>query len=160
MALVETRDDPIAPPQPVPPYGRPVTMPSTDSNILALPLVEAIVVTGNNEDWIDTFQFLVENGTGDSTTYPQLDLRGIDFKMIVRRQAGDHEVIVEASTTDGTMAVGAPPNYGFLILYVPLAGVMEYKSAGTYVADIVATDGIFTITVIQIALTIFEGVTK
>lgn len=160
MSNAELLDDPIAPPQPTPPYGSPATMPSTSTNILALPLVEAVIVTGNNEDWVDTFQFLVDNGSGAPGTYPQLDLRGIDFQMIVRRQLGDHEVIVEASTADGSMAVGAPPNYGFLILYVPLEGVMEYKSAGTYVADIVASDGNFTITTIQIALTIFEGVTQ
>lgn len=154
------RSDPIAPPEPTPPYGFPKTMPSTSTNILALPLVVANIITGNNEDWVDTFEFTVDNGSGAPGTFPQLDIRGIDFWMIVRRQAGDHEVIIEASTMDGSMAVGAPPNYGFLILYVPLDGVMEYKEAGSYVGDILAIDGNFSVTTIQFDLTIYEGITK
>lgn len=142
------------------PLPEPVVMPSTNTNILALPLVTAEIITGNNEDWVDTIQYLVDNGTGDTGTFPQLDLRGIDFVLEVRHALGDHEVVIQASTFDGTMAVGAPPNYGFLIIYVPLDSVMKYKEAGNYVADIVAMDGKFTITAVQIDLTIFEGVTR
>lgn len=135
-------------------------MPSTGTNILAIPLVQLQIDTGNNEDWVDTIDFVVDNGSGNIDTFPQLDLRGIDFVMEIRRAPGDHEVIIQASTFDGTMAVGAPPRYGFLIMYVPLLGVMQYKEAGSYVGDIVALDGNFTRTIAQIDLTIFEGITR
>ena len=142
------------------PTGKPAMMPSTGTNILALPLVTATIITGNNEDWVDTIQYTVDNGSGAPSSFPQLDLRGIDFLMEIRHQAADNEVVIQASTMDGTMAIGAPPNYGFLIIYVPLAEVMMYKEPGSYVGDIVAMDGNFTITAIQINLTIFEGVTR
>jgi hypothetical protein len=103
---------------------------------------------------------LVDNGSGDTTTMSQLDLRGIDFEMAIRRAPGDAEVIIQTSTTEGTMAVGAPPNIGFLIWYVALAEVMQYKEAGSYVGDIVAMDGNFTRTCVQINLTLFEGITR
>jgi hypothetical protein len=157
IAVIEPRDYP-------PDYGIPAAgtrmMPSTGTNILAIPVVLMDVETGNNEDWVDCIQFLVDNGSGDTTTMPQLDLRGIDFEMEVRRQPGDHEVIIQASTLNGTMAVGAPPNIGFLIWYVPLDEVMQYKEAGNYVGDIIAMDGNFTRTIVQINLTIFEGITR
>jgi len=143
------------------PSLRDASMPMSKTNILALPIVLADIVTGNNEDWVDTILFLIDNGSGDPTSMAQLDLRGIDFRMEIRRQTGDNEVIIQASTMDNTMAVGAQPNYGYLIIYVPLDEVMQYKSPGTYVGDIVAIDGAFTRRVIMIdPLTIIEGVTR
>jgi hypothetical protein len=135
-------------------------MPTTTTNILALPVVQAVIDTGNNEDWIDTILFLVDNGSGDPTTMSQLDLRGMDFQMEIRRAVGDNEVIIEASTMAGTMAIGAPPNFGFLIIYVSLDEVMQYKEAGSYIGDIVAFDGAFQRRCVLIDLNIVEGVTR
>lgn len=135
-------------------------MPSTGTNILAMPLIQIDVETGNNEDWVDVLQWTVDNGSGAPATFPDLDIRGIEFSMEVRRSAADAEVILAASTLEGTMAVGAPPNIGFLIWYVPLEEVMQYKEPGNYVGDIVAMDGNFTRTVVQLNLTIFEGITR
>lgn len=137
-----------------------ITMPSTGTNILAMPLVQIDVETGNNEDWVDVLQWTVDNGSGDPSSFPDLDIRGIEYSMEVRRAATDAEVILAASTLEGTMAVGAPPNIGFLIWYVPLEEVMQYKEPGNYVGDIVAMDGNFTRTVVQMNLTIFEGITR
>jgi hypothetical protein len=136
------------------------SMPTTPTNILALPVVQAVIDTGNNEDWVDTILYLVDDGSGDPTGMPQLDLRGIDFLMEIRRASGDNEVIIEASTLDGTMAVGAPPNFGFLIIYVPLDDVMQYKEAGSYIGDIIAFDGAFQRRCCTIDLNIIEGVTR
>jgi hypothetical protein len=142
------------------PAPRDAAMPSTNTQILALPLCSAIIETGNNEDWVDTILFLIDNGSGDQSTMQQLDLRGIDFVMEIRRAVADNEVIIQASTLDQTMAIGGQPNYGYLIIYVPLAEVMQYKTPGEYVGDIVAIDGSFTRRVMNIDLTIVEGVTR
>jgi hypothetical protein len=127
------------------------------TNILSLPLAHLTVVTGNNEDWIDTILYLVTNA--DGTPGPQLDLRGISFDMEIRSQPPAHEVILRATTDDGSLSVGAPPNVGYLIFYVPLA-VMQYRAAGDYVGDIRARDGQFDRVALTLDLTILEGVTK
>jgi len=131
------------------------------SNVLALPLVQIEVETGNNEDWIDSIKFVVDpgDGTTDINSFPQLDLRGITFDMEIRRQATDHEVIFAASTTDGTIKIGTPPDFGFLIINVSTAEMQTHKG-GAYVGDIVGYDGLYRRTAIRIVLTIVEGVTK
>jgi len=132
-----------------------MTTPST--NLLAMPLVQMAVTTGNNEDWIDSICFLV-NGT-DPDTDPQLDLTGINFLMEVRRAPQDHEVIIRASTDDGTLSIGAPPDFGFLIINVDHE-TMRQQGAGTYVADIIGSDALSVRRVVGIDLTIIEGITR
>jgi hypothetical protein len=130
------------------------------ANVLALPLVQLSVVTGTNEDWVDSIKYLVDPQDGTlEPDMPQLDLTGIIFEMEVRRQATDSEVILAASTTDGTIMIGMPPDFGFLIIAVPLAE-MQNIVAGSYVADVTGRDEYNTRTTLQIALTIVEGVTK
>lgn len=129
------------------------------TNILALPLVQVTVSTGNNEDWIDSLKYVVEQSVGTADDWPQADLRGIDFEMEIRRTERTHEVIINANTKDGTLAIGAPPNFGFLLIHVPY-NEMKQKSSGDYVGDVRASaDGNERI-VVQLALNIFEGVTK
>lgn len=125
------------------------------SNILAMPLVKLTIETGNNEDWIDSIKFVVDTG---EVELPQLDIRGIVFDMEIRRDARNHEVVLTASTANNTMRVGDPPDFGFLIINVPLAE-MRSQLAGTYVGDIVGHDDAYTRVVAQIELTIVEGVT-
>lgn len=126
------------------------------TNILAIPLVQMGVSTSNNEDWLESMLYLVD---ADPEPIDQLDLRGIVFLMEVRREADDHEVILQASTDDGTLAIGAPPDYGFLRINVPVTE-MRTQKAGNYVADITATADNFIRVVVQMNLTIVEGVTK
>jgi hypothetical protein len=126
------------------------------SNILAMPLVRLIVEASNNEDWVDCLEFLVD--TGDPIL-PQLDLRGIDFDMEIRRSATDSEVIVAASTANNTIQVGTPPDFGFLIINIPIAD-MQNITAGEYVGDIVGHDAFYRRVIATITLTIIEGVTK
>jgi hypothetical protein len=115
------------------------------------------VQTGNNEDWIDSIKFLVDTGVTDP---PQLDIRGITFDMEIRRALSDHEVILAASTTNDTLKIGDPPDFGFLIISVPLAE-MQNLAAQDYVGDIIGRDELYTRVIVQIsALTIVEGVTK
>lgn len=127
------------------------------SNLLAIPLVQLTVVTGNNEDWVDSIKFVI--GTGSEPDPPQLDIRGIIFEMEVRREADDPEVVLGATTANNTLMVGSPPDVGYLIINIPYDD-MRGMRAGPYVADIVGRDDFHTRVIIQIDLTITEGVTK
>jgi len=129
------------------------------SNLMALPVAIMTVETGNNEDWIESIKYVVDDGTNNIETMPQLDLRGIEFEMEVRRKPADHEVILSASTSNFRLSIGAFPNIGFLLLNVPIAD-MQNKIAGDYVADIVGRDGTYTRKFIEMSLTIVEGVTR
>ena len=129
-----------------------MALPTT--NLLSMPLVQLTVDTGTNEDWLDSLKYVVSEADDD-----QLDLRGIEFAMEVRRSAPDNEVILRASTSDGKLHIGAPPDYGFLIISIPVEE-MKYKRPGVYVADIVGSDGEYVRVCITIALTIVEGVTR
>jgi hypothetical protein len=129
--------------------------PDVTTNLLALPLLALTVETGNSEDWIDTILYLVD--TADPK--PQVDLNGIDFEMEVRRAPPSHEILLTASSADGSLSIGDPPNFGYLIIYVGLEQ-MEQLQAGTYVADIRGTDTRYTRICAQIDLTVFDGVTR
>jgi hypothetical protein len=129
------------------------------TNILALPLAAMVITTGTNEDWVDSMLFLIPDGSGIVANYPQLDLRGISFQMMVRHQADDQEVQIEASTEDGTLKVGDYPDYGYLIIYIP-DEVMKGQAPGTYVGDIVASDDTFARRCVTFDLTIIEGITR
>lgn len=129
------------------------------TNILALPHALVTIETGNNEDWVESFKFLVDDGLNDPTLMPQLDLRGMTFEMEVRRKAGDHEVILSASTNDRKLSIGAFPNYGFLLLFIPVEQMRE-RTAGTYIADVVAKDAEFSRKCMTITLNIVDGITR
>jgi len=128
------------------------------TNVLAIPLAQVTVVTGTNEDWIDSILYLVgpEPITPESS---QFDLSGIEFQMEVRRNADDHEVILDASTKEKTLAIGPPPDFGYLLILIPY-DEMKYLHPGEYVADITASADGYTRRVVLINLTIIEGVTK
>jgi len=131
-----------------------MAQPKQDTQILALPLAHLSIQTGKNEDWIDTVLYVVGDVDG-----PQLDLRGIEFDMHVRRRPHDNEVLIHTTTKDGTLSIGSPPNVGYLIIHVPLAK-MQYMFTGQYVGDIVARDDRFDRVCLTFDLTIIEGVTK
>jgi hypothetical protein len=125
------------------------------TNVLAIPKANAVIQSGTNEDWIDSICYLV----GDGSSGDQLDLRGISFELMLRRTPPDYEVILTCSTDDGSISVGAPPNVGFVIFYVPEA-VMAGIQAGTYVGDVRAFDGEYERVVLNIDFTLIEGVTR
>lgn len=125
------------------------------TNLLAIPQVVLSVTTGNNEDWVDSIQYVVD--TGDPVP-PQLDLRGIIFEMEIRRTAGAHEVVLSATTANGTLAIGDPPNFGFLLFNIPL-DQMKDLLADDYVGDMTGRDGNFTRVIAQIQLTVVQGLT-
>jgi hypothetical protein len=129
------------------------------SNILALPHALVAIETGNNEDWIEAFKFIVEDPLTEQNTWPQLDLRGLEFEMEVRHKPEDHEVILTASTTDLKLTVGAFPNYGFLLLNIPVEE-MKTRVAGSYVADVVARDEHYVRKCMTITIKLVEGVTR
>jgi hypothetical protein len=131
------------------------------SNLLALPLVQLSIETGNNEDWIDAIKYVAvaEGVLPEDPAAPQVDLRGILFEMEIRRNADDREVIISASTADGTLSVGAPPNYGYLIFFIQY-DTMEHVPPGSYVGDVIGRDEEFVRKFIQMDLTVVEGITK
>jgi hypothetical protein len=124
------------------------------TNILAIPKAHAVIATGTNEDWVDCICYLVGDASG-----PQLDLRGIAFELELRRAPPEHEVILHASSGDGSIFVGAAPNVGYLIFYVT-ESVMEAIEAGTYVGDVRASDDEFQRIILTIDFTLIEGVTR
>ena len=127
------------------------------SNVLAIPLISMEVATGNNEDWVDPILFLVNDGLDPPES--QLDLRGIDFEMEVRRDEPDHEVVITATTENGMLMIGEVPDYGYLIIQIPV-GEVRPNPPGKYVADIVALDAVNRRVIAKIDLTIVDGVTK
>lgn len=129
----------------------------TPTNLLAMPLATMDVETGTYEDWVESMVWLV-NGTDPSST-PQLDLRGIYFEMEVRRTSADHEVLILATTADGTLQFAPPPDYGWLIIAIA-ASSMSKIFPGNYVADIVGYDTVNTRVVAQFALTLVQGDTR
>jgi hypothetical protein len=132
--------------------------PAVTTNILALPLLSLTIETGNSEDWIESIKYVVD--TGDlPEDLPQVDLRGIEFEMEVRRTAPAHEVVLSATSSDGSIAIGEPPDFGFLIINVGFDD-MKALEAGRYVADIRGKDDRYTRICIQIDLTIFDGITR
>lgn len=133
--------------------------PAVTSNLLALPLLALTIETGNSEDWIESIKYVVEVSNTDEEDYPQVDLRGIEFEMEVRRDSKAHEVMFTATSEDGSIAIGEPPDFGYLIINVAF-DVMRELQAGKYVADIRGHDGKYTRICIQLGLTIFDGITR
>lgn len=134
--------------------------PVVTTNLLALPLLSLTIETGNSEDWIESIKYVVDLESGaDPSTFPQVDLRGIDFEMEVRRTSKGHEVVINASSEDGSIAIGEPPDFGYLIINVGFAEMRQLQ-AGQYVGDIRGKDDKYTRICIQIDLTIFDGITR
>jgi hypothetical protein len=129
------------------------------SNILALPLAFVSIETANNQDWIESFKYVVDDGSGIVDGMPQLDLRGIAFEMELRRSRDDHEVLIHATTDNHQLAIGAFPNYGFLLLDVSV-DEMKMITAGNYIADIVARNGEYQRKAMELTVVITEGVTR
>jgi hypothetical protein len=132
------------------------TPPPVQTNLLAMPLIDMTVQTGTNEDWISAIKYLVDDGT---TNPPQMDLRGITFNMEVRATIESHDVVLTASTDDGTIMIGMSPDYGYLLFNIPLKMIAQLIP-GTYVGDVVGADGLAVRRVIVIDLQIVEGITR
>ncbi len=132
--------------------------PVVTTNLLALPLLSLTIETGNSEDWIESIKYIVDTGDSDENK-PQVDLRGIDFEMEIRRSSKGHEVVINASSDDGSIAIGEPPDFGYLIINVGFAE-MQQMQAGQYIGDIRGKDDRYTRICIQINLTIFDGITR
>lgn len=128
-------------------------------DILALPHAIVTIETGNNEDWVESFKFVVDDGSGNSESMPQFDIRGIQFLMEVRRKITDHEVLLTASTDNLKLSVGSFPNYGFLLLNVSV-DEMKGLIASSYVADVVAMESGFVRKCMTITVKVVEGVTR
>jgi hypothetical protein len=127
-------------------------MPEIQTNILSLPLAHLTIETSNSEDWIDVIAYV------DADDKP-VDIRGISFEMEIRRRPEAHEVVLCGSSSNHRVSVGAVPQYGHLIIYVPESDMRGYF-AGQYVGDIRARDTRFIRRCITFDLTVVEGITK
>jgi hypothetical protein len=135
-------------------------MATISTNVLALPLIQVQARIHNTESWVDSIKYLVGSDP-DITLLPQLDLRGITFDMEVRRLPDLREVVLSASTDDGKLMIGEPPDVGFLIIQIPRAEIMgSLSSSGDYIADVRASDAEYTRVVIEMTLEIVEGITR
>jgi hypothetical protein len=131
------------------------------TNILALPQAQLGITTGTNEDWLDSVEYVYDDGSGNpDTQWPQLDLRGIKFWLQVRPNAVAAEVDIEGTTDDGTLLIGAYPEVGFLIFNVGEPIMRNLVPGSSYVADVVATADGYTRVTLQIDLTIVQGITR
>jgi len=127
------------------------------TNALSLPRAFVEFEVSTNEDWIDTLVYLIDSD--EVEIGEQLDLRGIRFAMHVRRAPPESEVVIEATTENGQLQIGEPPDYGYLIIWVPHLEMMQ-KFPGAYVGDIIATDGVTRRVFIQFSLNIIQGITR
>lgn len=141
---------------PVQPY-----IPYVPTNLFAMPLVTMTVQTGANEDWVSAIRYTVDASTMDPPPLedPQLDLRGIRFEMEVRPTVPSHDVVITASTDDGSLTIGFEPDYGFFLFRVPWA-VMQKQFPGHYAGEVRGTDAFGTRRVIVVELEIVEGVVR
>lgn len=133
-------------------------MATISTNVLALPLVHVGVRVHNNESWVDTIKYVV-GPIVDGVEPPQLDLRGIKFEMEMRQVPDLHGVVLSASTDDGKLMIGEPPDFGFLIIQISRAEIMGLP-AGLYVSDIRASDDEYSRVVIEMNLEIATGITR
>jgi hypothetical protein len=122
------------------------------SNILILPLAQFTVTTGNNENWLDSLQFV----QADLVT--PVDLTGIEFMMEMRQLAADVDIFVRGSTADGKITVGGVGD-SFLLINIPQAEMKEVP-ANDYVADITASADGYVRVIAQLTVTVFQGVTR
>ena len=131
------------------------------TNVLALPPAHIVIEASNNEDWVDSLVYTVAAGAAGpgSPPPPQMDLRGIQFEMMLRRRPQDHEVILGSATLAGSLSVGAAPNYGHLIFYFSHT-VMRRLWPGRYVGDVIARDRRFERVALTIDLTVIHGITR
>ena len=127
------------------------------TNLFAMPLVSMSVQTGTNEDWISAINYIVNDSAGGFLS--QLDLRGIRFEMEVRPTTPSHDVVITASTDDGTLTIGADPDCGFFLFHVPVIK-MSMVFPGTYVGEVRGSDGFGMRRVIDVALEVVEGVVR
>jgi hypothetical protein len=129
---------------------------ATLTNVLALPLAHLTIEVANNEDWIDTLVFMVSDS---GPPLEQMDLRGINFEMHLRRRPEIPEIVLQASTRERTLYIGSYPDVGYLIFYVP-EETMRPLWPGQYVGDIRAFDADFQRVCLTVDLTILEGITR
>lgn len=131
------------------------------TNLFAMPLVSMNVQTGTNEDWISAIKYIVDSSTisPPPPEDPQLDLRGIRFEMEVRPTVPSNDVVLTASTDDGTLTIGMDPDFGFFLFHLPHETMIE-MFPGPYSGEVRGTDGFGTRRVIEIVLEIVQGVVR
>lgn len=99
----------------------------------------------NNADWIESIQIT------DADAGEALDLSDVEFQMAVYR--GDRTPVLTGSTSGGEITT---PEDG-IVSWQFLASSMSSLCAGTYTVDLIATRDVFTTSIGQFSLPVFEG---
>jgi len=79
--------------------------------------------------------------------------------MEIRRSSPDHEVVLTGTTKDGTLAIGAWPDTGYLLINIDHE-VMKVIQPGDYVGDIVGNDAESIRRCILMTLSVVQGITR
>lgn len=135
--------------------------PDLATNILNLPLIDATIVTGNNEDWLDAFAYL--DGAG-----APISLDGISFTSVVRHLTEDPAAVIVASTLAGPVLGGLKQNGrlavggtgGNVVAFNVPASTMRRLPPRDYVFDMTGTADGITRRLATGKVTITEGVTR
>ncbi len=122
------------------------------SNILLLPQLAGSFAAANNGDWRDALLFV------DANNNP-IDLTGIVFHQQIKAAGAPQTILLDLSTANGLLVNGGAS--GTLSWDIPVAQ-MGLVAAGSYIADLVASDGTDTVNLFAGApatVTINQGVT-
>ena len=102
-----------------------------ETNILLLPRWQAALVMTTNADFRESFAFV----SGDAVDAAPIDISGIAFRLMARRDRGDPVVALVGSTDDGRLVNHGVT--GVLEMRLPAAALAALHP-GDYVADILA----------------------
>jgi hypothetical protein len=117
-----------------------------------LPVIDPIMFkVGNNEDWIDSVAFVDNVGAA-------IDIRGIEFAMMVRHKVEDKEVTLFATTGNGMMRITGT-DHNVLAMNVLVAQMMEFV-LGDNVLDCVAAADSHARVIMRGVANIVKGVTR
>ena len=122
------------------------------TQIMNIPVLVVSMVTSDNEDLIEHIDFTALDGI------TALAITGIAFRMQVRQNRPDPAALIEASTTDNSLALDVAIT-NRLWFQVPLATVRKLQ-VGVYVFDIVGTADGRTRVLVEGTLQVQKGVTR
>lgn len=125
------------------------------TNILLLPKWQASLVMTTNADFRESFAFVA----GDEVDAAPIDISGIAFRLMARRDRGDPVVAFIGSTDDGRLVNHGVT--GVLEMRLP-ASLFAALPPGDYVADILAeADGmVINLCPDPLGIELRQGVTR
>ena len=124
---------------------------SQPTNILYLPVVELLIDTTNNSDWLDGIEYWDDVPPAGNP----IDLKGIEFALEMRTSPAVATVVLRATTGNGLLRVYA--NTWQLLVPAP---TMLLVPPGDYVFDLLGFADGYTRNLVQAQTTVLQGVTR